>query len=154
MTDRDATGRSARLVSLAWATPLVVAACVLEPRIATNRPSYGFREAMILLTAALSVPCVFAIGRLRSRQAASASRSTTARRWLWSAVTAFAALPVALSVAGQVAPVPGSYGDDQIPGLAAGLLSATAAIILAAATLCWMALGRLATRKAQPTPDG
>src|SRR3954470_7224321 len=106
MTDRDATGRSARLVWLAWATPLVVALCVLEPRIATNRPSYGLREAMILLTAVLAVPCVFAVGQLWRRQPRSAGWSTRARRWLWSAVIAFAALPFALSAADHVAQVP------------------------------------------------
>ena len=152
MPDGGSSRQTRSLVCLAWATPFVVGVCVLEPRVATNRPSYGFRETMILLTALLAIPCIYAIGRLTRKQSRSAPWPTEAQRWLWSAVATFVGLPLVLSVAGQVAPVSGSYPDDQIPGLTAGLLSVVAATILLVVTLSWMALGRLVAKKAPSTP--
>ena len=116
---------------LAWATPLVVGMRVAEPRLATNRPSYGTREFL---------------------QTRPDSWPLTVRRWLWSAIVAFASLPLVLNIAAHLAPLPSTYPDHQIPGLAAGLLSAAAAFILAALTLGWAALERLASRRNQPTP--
>ena len=138
MTDHGKTaGR--RSTWLAWLGPLIVVLWILEPRVATNRPSYGVREAMILGTAALAIPCAHAIGRRRAGHG-------SARQWLWSAVAVFAALPVTLVVAGHVAPVSGSYPDDQIPGLTAGLLSTVAAVVLAVAGVVWMLLRRAGNR--------
>lgn len=151
MADRGTTGRKPS-VWLAWATPFVIVMWVVEPRLATNRPSYGSRETMTLLTAVLAIPCVYAIVRLSGRQTCLSSWSTKVRQCLWSAVAAFGALPLVLTAAGHLAPVPGPYPDDKIPGLAAGILSATAAVILAAVTLGWIALGHLVARKNRPVP--
>ena len=140
------TTRKMPWVWLAWTTPLVVGAWVLEPRLATNRPSYGFREILLLLTAILAIPCVYAIGRATGRQRLSPSWRVTVRQWMWSAVAAFASLPVVLSVAGHLVPLPGSFPDDQIPGLEAGLVSAAAAVIVAAVTIAWNALDGGITR--------
>ena len=131
---------------LAWAAPVFVGMWVVEPRLATNRPSYGVREMLILLTAVLAIPSVYAIGRVTGRQALATSWPIAARQWLWSAVVTFAALPVVLTVAGQLVPLDASYPDDKIPGLEAGLLSATAAIILFVVVLTWLALARMAGR--------
>ena len=133
-------------VALAWTTPLVVAAWVVEPRLATNRPTYGFREILLLLTVVLAIPCVYAIGRVARGQSPVASWPVRARRWLWSATVAFASLPVVLSFAGHLAPLPGSFPDDQIPGLEAGLLSGAAAVLLAAVAVGWKALDQGVTR--------
>ena len=132
---------------LAWATPVFVAMWIVEPRIATNRPSYGFREMLILLTAVLAIPSVYAIGRVTRRQSLAASRPQVVRQWLWSAVVTLAALPVVLTVAGTLVPLPASYPDDKIPGLTAGLLSAAVAIALAVVAIAWMALGRWTQRE-------
>jgi len=150
VTERPAKDRTvdrAPRAWLAWATPLLVGAWILQPRLATNRPSYGSRELLILATVLLAVPGVYATARLARGGRRPRSRPATVRMWLWSATAAFASLPVVLTVAGILAPLPSSYPDDQIPGLEAGLLSATVAVVLAVTTLGWKALEAAVARR-------
>lgn len=127
--------------TLACLLPVVVIVWVAEPRLATNRPSYGLRETVLLVTAPLAVPCVYAIVRLTRRP--SGSPSAHIRRWLGSAAMSFAALPVVLTVSGTLVAVPGDYGDGNTPGFTAGVYSAVAAIAITLVTLVWAALARL-----------
>lgn len=132
--------------------PVVVVAWIAQPRVATNRPSYAFRETVLLATALLAVPCVHALARL-TRRPRVLSRSTGVRRWLWSAAVSLAALPVVLTVAGALVHVPGHYGDAEIPGLAAGILSAAAAATIVLVTSTWALLARVVTRRPASLPE-